>query len=41
MAITTEKELGEALKDNRDYIEIEGDLVTKLLRYARQGKSRG
>ena len=31
MAISTEKELGEALKNNQDSIEIEGDLSRKVL----------
>ncbi|WP_193072763.1 hypothetical protein [Pseudomonas sp. FME51] len=38
MAITTEKELGEALKIDQDTIEIEGDLTTKVLKIKATGK---
>lgn len=37
MAITTEKELGDALKNNQDTIEIEGDLTTKVIRIKATG----
>lgn len=29
--VKTSKELGEAIKSNKDYIYVEGDLKTKLL----------
>ena len=38
MSITTEKELGEALKNDQDTIEIEGDLTTKVLKIKATGK---
>ena len=38
MAIQTEKELGEALKNNQDTIEIEGDLQKKVLKIKATGK---
>lgn len=38
MAITTEKELGEALKGNQDTIEVEGDLVKKIFKIRATGK---
>ena len=38
MAITTEKELGEALKGDQDTIEIEGDLVKKVFKIRATGK---
>lgn len=38
MAIQTEKELGEALKNGKDTIEIEGDLKNKVLRIKATGK---
>ena len=38
MAITTEKELGEALKNGQDTIEIEGDLSNKVFRIKSTGK---
>lgn len=38
MAISTEKELGEALKRNQDSIEIEGDLSRKVLKIKATGK---
>lgn len=38
MAISTEKELGEALKNNQDRIEIEGDLSRKVLKIKATGK---
>lgn len=31
MTITTNAELGEALKNNKDYIEIEGDLAKNII----------
>lgn len=37
MAIKTEEELGEALKNNQDEIEIEGDLTKKVLRIKATG----
>ena len=37
MAISTEKELGEALKNNQDSIEIEGDLSKKVLKFKATG----
>jgi hypothetical protein len=37
MAISTEKELGEALKNNQDSIEIEGDLSKKVIRIKATG----
>ncbi len=38
MAINNEKDLGEALKDKQDTIEIEGDLRKKVLRIKATGK---
>ncbi len=38
MAISTEKELGEALKNDQDTIEIEGDLARKVLKIKATGK---
>jgi len=38
MAIRTEKELGVALKDNQETIEIEGDLKNKVIRIKATGK---
>ena len=38
MAITTEKELGEALKQEQETIEIEGDLANKTFRIKGVGK---
>ena len=38
MAITTAKELGQAIKENVDIIEIEGDLVSKVIRIKATGK---
>lgn len=38
MAIFSEKELGEALKNEQDTIEIEGDLKKKVLRIKATGK---
>ena len=38
MAITTEKELGQALKEDQDTIEIEGDLAQKTFRIKAAGK---
>lgn len=38
MSISTEKELGEALKNNQDTIEIEGHLTTKVLKIKATGK---
>lgn len=38
MTIYTEKELGRALKDEQDTIEIEGDLTKKVLRIKATGK---
>lgn len=38
MAIHTEKDLGEALKNEQDTIEIEGDLKKKVLRIKATGK---
>lgn len=38
MSITTEKELGEALKNRQDTLEIEGDLKTKVLRIKATGR---
>ena len=35
--MTTEKELGEALKNNQDTIEIEGDLANKVIRIKATG----
>ena len=37
MAITTEKELGNALKNNQDTIEIEGDLTNKVIKIKATG----
>jgi hypothetical protein len=37
--VTTEKELGEALKNDEDTIEIEGDLVNKTVRIRATGKA--
>ena len=37
MAITTEKELGQALKSKQDTIEIEGDLRRKIIRIKATG----
>lgn len=37
MAITTAKELGQAIKENVDIIEIEGDLVSKVIRIKATG----
>lgn len=36
--MTSEKELGEALKSGQDYIEIEGDLAKKTIRIKATGK---
>lgn len=36
--MTTEKELGEALKNDQDIIEIEGDLKNKVLKIKATGK---
>ena len=38
MAITNEKELGEAIKNEQDTIEIEGNLVTKVIKIKATGK---
>ncbi len=38
MAITTEKQLGQALKDEKDEIVIEGDLTKKVVRIRATGK---
>ena len=38
MAITTSKELGEALKQDQETIEIEGDLTNKTFRIKAAGK---
>ena len=38
MAITTAKELGQAIKDDVDIIEIEGDLASKVIRIKATGK---
>ena len=38
MKIRTEKELGEALKNGQDRIEIEGDLSKKVIRIKATGK---
>jgi hypothetical protein len=38
VAIQTEKELGEALKNDQDTIEIEGDLQKKVLKIKATGK---
>jgi hypothetical protein len=38
MTITTEKELGKALKEEKDEIVIEGDLTKKVLRIRATGK---
>ncbi|WP_312483550.1 hypothetical protein [Stutzerimonas nitrititolerans] len=38
MSITTEKELGQALKNDQETIEIEGDLTTKVLKIKATGK---
>lgn len=38
MVISTEKELGEALKNNQDSIEIVGDLSRKVLKIKATGK---
>lgn len=37
MTIKTEEELGEALKNNQDEIEIEGDLTKKIIRIKATG----
>jgi hypothetical protein len=37
MSISTEKELGDALKNNQDSIEIEGDLSKKVIRIKATG----
>jgi len=36
--ITTEKELAEAIKNNEDTLEIEGDLIKKVLKIKATGK---
>ncbi len=36
--MTTEKELGEALKNNQDTIEVEGDLAKKTIKIKATGK---
>ena len=36
--MTTEKELGEALKNNQDTIEVEGDLKERVLKIKATGK---
>lgn len=38
MAITNEKELGQALKNEQDTIEIEGSMVTKVVKIKATGK---
>jgi len=38
MSVTTEEELGEALKNDQDTIEIEGDLKKKVVRIKATGK---
>ena len=38
MKIRAEKELGEALKNDQDRIEIEGDLAKKVIRIKATGK---
>lgn len=38
MAVKTEKELGNAINNEQDTIEIEGDLVNKVLRIKATGK---
>lgn len=38
MKVRTEKELGEALKNNQDRIEIEGDLSKKVIKIKATGK---
>jgi hypothetical protein len=38
MAITTEQELGNALNNNQDTIEIEGDLTSKVIKIKATGK---
>ena len=39
MAINNEKDLGKAINDNQPYIEIEGDLVNKVMRIKATGKA--
>lgn len=39
MSISTEKELGEALKEQPDSIEIEGDLAKKIIKIKATGKA--
>ena len=41
MSISTEKELGDALKNNQDSIEIEGDLSKKLSELKQPGRLHG
>ena len=38
MAITTAKELGQAIKEEKDTIEIEGDLVRRVIKIKATGK---
>jgi len=38
MTVTNEKELGEAIKNGQDYIEVEGDLVKKVFKCKANGK---
>jgi len=38
MLVTNEKELGEAIKNGQDYIEVEGDLVNKVFKIKASGK---
>lgn len=38
MKITNEKELGEALKNGEDYIEIEGDLSERIIKIKATGE---
>ena len=38
MSVTTEKELGKAIHNNEDTIEIEGDLVKKVIKIKATGK---
>ena len=38
MTITSEKELGIALKENREYIEIEGSLASKCVKIKATGR---
>lgn len=38
MTMTTEKELGEALKTDKDTIEVEGDLSKKIIKIKATGK---